>query len=75
MEIDILFSEKKYNDINFINNGGWHFTNVKSAENIDFKMRIFYTTWSEESGLDIEQLKKLISEKKLCIIIALIKKM
>ena len=64
--LDILFSEKKYNDINFINNGGWHFTNVKSAENIDFKMRNFlHHLEYEESGLDIEQLKKLISEKKI----------
>ena len=29
--IDILFSMKKYNNINFIENGGWHFTNIKSA--------------------------------------------
>ena len=64
--IDILFSMKKYNNINFIKNGGWHFTNIKSAEKIDYKMKNFlHHLEYEESGLGVEEIRKIISEKKV----------
>ena len=64
--LDILFSKTKYNNINFIKNGGWHFTNVKSAEKIDYKMKNFlHHLEYEESGLGIDDVKKIISEKKV----------
>jgi beta-1,4-mannosyl-glycoprotein beta-1,4-N-acetylglucosaminyltransferase len=63
---DILFSSTKYNDINFIKDGGWHFTNVKSPEKIDYKMKNFlHHLEYEESGLNVEDVKKIISEKKV----------
>tara|TARA_X000000950_G_scaffold284543_1_gene387910 strand:- start:900 stop:1784 length:885 start_codon:yes stop_codon:yes gene_type:complete len=64
--LDILFSEKKYNNIAFIEDGGWHFTNVKTPESIDFKMRNFlHHLEYEKSGLNVSKLKKLIKEKKI----------
>ena len=27
---DIFFSKKKYNNLNIIENGGWHFSNLKN---------------------------------------------
>ena len=64
--LDTLFSNVKYNNVNFIKNGGWHFTNVKSAEEIDFKMKNFlHHLEYEESGLDANQVKKIISKKKV----------
>ena len=64
--IDILFSMKKYNNINFIENGGWHFTNIKSAKKIDYKMKNFlHHLEYEESGLGVEEIRKIISEKKV----------
>ena len=64
--IDTIIDKKKYFDLGFIESGGWHFTNIMSPEKIDFKMRNFlHHLEYEESGLDIEQLKKLISEKKI----------
>ena len=64
--MDIFFSNTKYNNINFIKNGGWHFTNVKSPEKIDFKMRNFlHHLEYEESGIDAEQVAKKIEEKKI----------
>ena len=39
--IDTLFSKKKYNDIFFVEQGGWHFTNIKSPEDIDRKLRSY----------------------------------
>ena len=32
--LDILFSDKKYNNVHIVHNGGWHFTNVMSEEKI-----------------------------------------
>ena len=47
-------------------NGGWHFTNIKTPENIDFKMKNFlHHLEYEESGLKIEDVKKIIKEKKV----------
>jgi len=64
--LDILFSRKKYNDIFFVNNGGWHFTNIKSAKDIEKKF-LNYTHHHEfeESGLNINDLKKKIENKKV----------
>ena len=64
--IDTLFSNKKYLNINFVEKGGWHFSNIKKPEQIDFKMRNFaHHLEYEESGIDINKLKKKISEKKV----------
>ena len=37
--LDTLFSEKKYINIKFINNGGWHFSNIKTAAEIEYKLK------------------------------------
>jgi len=64
--IDTLFSNKKYLNINFVEKGGWHFSNIKTPVQIDFKMRNFaHHLEYEESGIDINKLKKKISEKKV----------
>ena len=39
--LDILFSNKKYSNIKFIENGGWHFSNMKSPAEIEKKMRTY----------------------------------
>jgi len=33
--LDVLFSNKKYSNIKFIENGGWHFSNMKTASEIE----------------------------------------
>ena len=63
---DIFFSDRKYNNLNVIKNGGWHFTNIKTPEKIDFKMKNFlHHLEYEESGLGVEDVKKIVSEKKV----------
>ena len=63
---DTLFSETKYNNIAFQKNGGWHFTNMKSPKKIDFKMKNFlHHLEYEESGLKIDDIKKIMNEKKV----------
>ena len=64
--IDILFSQKKYNDIYFVKNGGWHFTNMRKPEDLEKKMLSFvhYPDF-EDSGLKLKDLKKIMNEKKV----------
>ena len=64
--LDIIFSKKKYSDIHYIENGGWHFSNIKSPENIQKKLLSYcHHHEYETSGLNLEDLKKKISEKKI----------
>ena len=64
--IDILFSQKKYSDVYFVENGGWHFTNIREPEDLEKKLLSFvhYPDF-EESGLNLDDLKKLMNEKKV----------
>ena len=39
--MDILFSNTKYNSIKFINDGGSHFSNIKDAKQIEFKLKSY----------------------------------
>ena len=63
--LDIIFSKRKYNDIFYIHDGGWHFTNIKSPEDIEKKL-LNYTHHDEfvKSKLKLEDLRKKIKEKK-----------
>jgi len=64
--LDIFFSKRKYNDILYVNNGGWHFTNIKSPEDIEKKL-LNYTHHDEfeKSKLSLEDLQKKVKEKKV----------
>ena len=64
--LDILFSKRKYNNIFYINNGGWHFTNIKSPADIEKKLLNYTHHYEfEQSGLTIADLRKKILEKKI----------
>ena len=64
--LDILFSKKKYSNLLFVNNGGWHFTCLRTAEELEKKLLNFAHHYEyEESGLKLNDLKKLISEKRV----------
>ena len=64
--IDIFLSKTKYNNINFIKDGGWYFTNIKSPKDIHFKFSNFlHHLEYEESNLTIEALEKMIIERKI----------
>jgi len=64
--IDIYFSKKKYMNIYKVSNGGWHFTNIKSAEDIEKKLLNYTHHYEFElSGLNLADLKKIVKEKKV----------
>ena len=63
--LDVLFSKKKYSNLHYVKNGGWHFTNLKTPEELEKKLLNFAHHYEfEESGLKINDLKKLITEKR-----------
>ncbi len=39
--LDTYFSKKKYIDKYFVKNGGWHFSNLKNASNIEMKLKSY----------------------------------
>ena len=64
--IDTWFSKKKYSNLLFIKNGGWHFTCLRTPEELEKKLLNFAHHYEyEESGLKISDLKKLINEKRV----------
>jgi len=64
--IDTMFSQKKYINVQIINNGGWHFTNIKSPEDIQKKFLNYTHHYEfESSGLKIDDIKKIVEEKKI----------
>ena len=63
--IDILFSEKKYSNIKFISNGGWHFSNIKTAKEIEHKLKSYlHHREFDQQSLSVEEIQNIIENKK-----------
>ena len=63
--IDTLFSKLKYQNIYFVNDGGWHFSNIKNAKAIQEKLRTYlHHIEFDENPLSVEKIDKIIKEKK-----------
>ena len=63
--LDILFSNKKYSNIKFIENGGWHFSNMKTPAEIEKKMRTYlHHREYDINPLGEEKIKQIIDNKK-----------
>jgi beta-1,4-mannosyl-glycoprotein beta-1,4-N-acetylglucosaminyltransferase len=64
--LDILFSEKKYNDIFFIENGGWHFSFVKKPEDIEKKLRSYlHHREYDIDPIGLDKIKNFINSKSI----------
>ena len=64
--LDTLFSKKKYSNVAFVKNGGWHFTCLKTPEQLEKKLLNYAHHYEfQESGLKLEDIKKFISEKRI----------
>jgi beta-1,4-mannosyl-glycoprotein beta-1,4-N-acetylglucosaminyltransferase len=62
--LDIMFSEKRYNNIFFVENGGWHFSFVKKPEDIEKKLKSYlHHREYDLDPLGIENIKDLINSK------------
>ena len=63
---DTILSNKKYSNIEFVEDGGWHFTNMKSPEEIYLKLNTFlHNVDFKLSGLKLDDIKKMVKEKKI----------
>ena len=63
---DILFSNKKYRDILFVDNGGWHFSYLKDAKGVEDKLKsIRHHVDYELNPVSTEKLDNMIKDKKL----------
>ena len=64
--LDTLFSKTKYNNLEIIKDGGWHFTNLMTAEKLYEKMSNFgHHNEFDESGLKINDIKNKIENREM----------
>ena len=64
--LDLIFSKRKYTDIYYVKNGGWHFTNIKSPEDLEKKFQNFLHHQDfEASGLKLEDIKQMVRNNKI----------
>ena len=63
--IDTFFSNKKYQNIKIVNNGGWHFSNIKTPADIEKKMKTYlHHREFELNPLTKEKISEIIKVKK-----------
>ena len=63
--LDIIFSKKKYSSIKFIKDGGWHFSNIKSAKEIEHKLRSYlHHREFDEQPLTVNEIDKIIKNRQ-----------
>jgi len=63
--LDTLFSKNKHRSIECIINGGWHFTNIKNAKEIEYKLRSYlHHREFDENPLSINQINEIIKNKR-----------
>ena len=63
--IDTYFSNIKYIDIKMIKQGGWHFSYIKSPEDIEKKLKSYlHHREYDMSPVGVENIRKMIDNKK-----------
>ena len=65
LRIDILFSKTKYNDIKFVDNGGWHFSNIKNAAGIEHKLKSYlHHREFDQNPMSEKEISEIIKNKQ-----------
>jgi len=63
--LDIFFSKTKYIDIKFINDGGWHFSNIKTAAEIEYKLKSYlHHREFDENPMSKNEINEIIKNKQ-----------
>ena len=63
--LDILFSKNKYQNIYFVTNGGWHFSYLKNAKDIEKKLKSYlHHREYDIKPVGVERINQMIKEKK-----------
>ncbi len=62
--LDTFFSDKKFSNVKIIKNGGWHFTNIKTADQIRYKLKSYlHHREFEVNPVTKNQIEKLIKNR------------
>ena len=62
--IDTIFKKDKYQNINIIENGGWHFSQLKSPEDIFKKLsNDEHHDEFEISGINLEKIRDMVKNR------------
>jgi len=63
--LDTFFSKTKYTNIEFIDEGGWHFSNIKTAAEIEYKLKSYlHHREFDENPMTKDEIKKIIENKQ-----------
>ena len=63
--IDTIFSKIKYISVKFVDNGGWHFSNIKSAKEIEHKLKSYlHHREFDINPLKTEEIENIIKKKQ-----------
>ena len=63
--IDIFFSNRKYNNILFVEEGGWHFSYLKNPKGIEKKLKSYLHHIDYDlNPVGVEGIKKMINSKR-----------
>ena len=63
--VDTFFSKTKYMNIEIKNDGGWHFSNIKTAKEIEHKLRSYlHHREFDEQPLSVSEIDKIIKNKQ-----------
>ena len=64
--VDTYFSKKKYSNIKFIENGGWHFSYLKKASGVEKKLKsIRHHIEYDLNPLGVKKIEEMINDRKL----------
>ena len=62
--LDTFFSKTKYMNIKIINNGGWHFTNLKNAKEIEYKLKSYlHHREFDVNPISSDEIKRIMNDK------------
>jgi len=63
--IDTFFSDKKYTNIKIVSDGGWHFSNIKTPELIEHKLRSYlHHREFDQKSLTVDEINSLVKKKQ-----------
>ena len=63
--LDVLFSDTKYISVKILNDGGWHFSNIKSPEEIEHKLKSYlHHREFDLEPLSTDGIKKIMENKQ-----------
>ena len=63
--VDIFFSNTNYSSVKLIQDGGWHFSNIKSAKEIEYKLRSYlHHREFDLASLTVSEIEDIIKKKQ-----------